>query len=105
MTERQAWLKLAKIWDGAKDDGDDIAYVPSGATGLCPSILEIRGYLTDQVYESMMRAIDDLRSVTEHNHKWPMTLAGAKARAAFCRLQAKLLTRPSAKKANRSKRK
>src|SRR3990167_5049387 len=109
MTERQAWLFLAKAWDAAEGEviGGRVIFCAGMATGLCPMLcyLEDTAKISEDTYNAMCAKIWRLPSVTYQDHKWPIDKAGAKARVAFCRLQAKLLTRPSAKKANRSKRK
>lgn len=94
LSEKQAWLKIAAAWDKATDPGDGICTVFNGDTGLCPTICVWKiSTISEDTYRSMMDKIMRLPSVTRMCHKWPMSAKGAKARAAWCRKQAKLLER------------
>ncbi len=97
LTERQAWLKLAKDWDGARPDVLGYYFV-GWHYGLCVGIgnLGVCGQITSETAIAMKGRLPKLRPDTAYC--WPNTKAGAKARADFCREQAALLTKKPKKK-------
>ncbi len=100
MTEKQAWLKLAKMWDEARVDASTGLSAPTGSDscGLCPCIyLDIGDLLSCDVTESMIAKIEELPSLNCQGFRWKTNLEGAKSRAAFCRKQAALLAKRKAK--------
>ena len=97
MTERQAWMKLAKLWDKAKKSpfGD---YEVDRCLGLCLSIALVSDTSWDMNLE-MSDRLDKHRPRNRHTYSWPTTKAGAKSRAAFCRdMAAMCLKEQQAKK-------
>ena len=90
MTERQAWLYLAKRWDKAfLSDGYTVTNVCDDCThGLCQSLchLEDEGEIDSNTRLEMSSKIP--KSADFAPYVWPMTIAGAKKRAAFCRRMA-----------------
>ena len=82
-TEKQAWLRAAKLWDDIVDGGNQFA------EGLCGTVwFELD--VSEETKQDMLEKIDNL------NHRygmyvWSFTKHGARARAAFCRKQAALL--------------
>jgi len=98
MTEKQAWLYLAKKWDKPKKPPSDYAFVRiSGMVcfGLCGSVKMLN--ITTRSVKRMLNRIEVGWSRTfpfYDNYRWPRTRAGAKSRAAFCRKMAKQLTKP-----------
>lgn len=97
MTERQAWLKLAKMWDKAYIDSDgDYSAMGTASMGLCPCItLDIADDLDQGVSVSMLGKIKKLPKITHYGLEfvWRTDKASAEARAAFCRKQAALLAK------------
>ncbi len=100
MTEREAWLFLADKWDNVEGDEHPRYVVVNGyeAAGLCPCIdsLESADDITPPVAAFMLAKIPKKRD--SHDACWPFTEEGAKARAAFCRKQARLLAPKRRKK-------
>lgn len=102
MSEREAWLLLAKLWRSANvdDEGDVYAYHhPDVEWGLCDSICNLfyRGEIDERTKASMKRQIPSKRLPS--NYAWPLTVAGARARVRFCVLQARLLKPKKRKRA------
>ena len=103
MSEREAWLYLAECWDKAKigENGYPLC-AKIGNDGLCPSI-ETMYFDMDAIgqdaYQSMLSKIPDRRP---HSiaYVWPLTMAGAKQRADFCRRMAAACAK-AAKKSRR----
>jgi hypothetical protein len=96
MTERAAWLYLAKRWDKAVlgGDGDAMVRINTDRTivCLCDSILRLQmDERIDVFTEScMVDRIQRLPNINQSSsYKWPRTLRGARSRAAFCRRMAK----------------
>lgn len=95
LTERQAWLLLAKLWDKAKPKSPSGTYAvffnDGSVSGLCACV----GWINTNS-RTRCAMIDKIRtggSAIHRPYRWPRTLAGAKQRADFCRLQAKLCKR------------
>jgi len=95
--EREAWLYIARRWDRARRCSCDphctsfIAHIESFACeGICVCI-DLMPDVDKDVRERMAQKI----YAVQHGSLflYPRTLAGAKKRAAFCRKQAKLLTK------------
>lgn len=101
LSERRAWLYLAKKWDKAKPpklDGweDDVEVVIrlnrfGEEIGLCDTIVRLP--ISCSVCDAMEDKVDRERRRLKKRRwafLWPTTKAGAKKRAAFCRRMAKL---------------
>jgi hypothetical protein len=90
MTEQEAWLTLALLWDVAYEAPDEsvVVYFADGkrAHGLCGSISLLPG-LTGEQRATMNAKV----ALPDGSYRWPLTLEGAAQRAAFCREQAALL--------------
>jgi hypothetical protein len=102
LTKRQAWLWLAEKWAKPQKNfrNEMVVYIGMVVKNLHESVIGmfLDGMISKRTYASMISAIAKIR------HKkvpyWPRDDAGARERAAFCRRQAKLLTRkPSKRKA------
>ncbi len=85
MTEQEAWQVLTDEWDAPTEVDDSVVVIFDGkrAHGLCGSITLLPG-LTDAQRETMNAKV----SLPDGSYRWPLTLAGAAERAAFCREQA-----------------
>lgn len=103
MTEKQAWLVLAKAWNKAifiNTRGASMATMPNGfrCDGLCRCIEMIS--VTNEIRRRMLAKIkaipEDLGS--PFIYKFPLTRDGAKKRADFCRAQAEKLSKKPGKK-------
>lgn len=102
MTEREAWLYLAKIWTKAKrcKSGEFEVIVKKGGEsslcwGLCTAIdhLEWTRDIGGEIAEEMNRKIVAIGHTDEHPFKWSIrTQAGKLARVKFCNDQAKALS-------------
>jgi len=104
MTEKEVWLRLARLWLSTTDtyryerSGEDVTVIyidDRHALGLCASIWLL---VTDiQIRKSTMEKIHKYGD--NHNKRygltktfyWPLTAEGATQRAEFCRKQAELL--------------
>lgn len=100
LTERQAWLRLARAWDRpvASEYGTMQAKVcKSRCVGLCSSIgeLECSGKISTDVE---LRMDERIQAMPERfgPYCWPLDGRGARSRAAFCRRQARLLAKRKA---------
>lgn len=107
MTQREAWLYLAKLWSGPLSDcpcggcGGKVA--ADLASGLCVSVDRI-AMLPAKTREAMRVRIRRHReAIGGESYLWPTTEAGAKKRAAFCRRQAALLTKKRTSKKKKFK--
>ncbi len=100
LTERQAWLKLAKAC------ADPVACImykgyfrvrcvcnTVGHNGLCTAIscMTARQETTDEVLRQIMQKIKT--KICGKIFGWPATKKGFASRAAFCRTQAQKLTK------------
>jgi hypothetical protein len=105
MSERAAWLYLAKAWDGAKPGlchggknwGVEIDAEDGPSPGLCCCILDLERMedITEVTAKSMLATI----KLNDHAiFSWTLDANGAKSRAAFCRKQAAKLTKKKVKK-------
>ena len=88
MTEKQAWLKLAKLWDEPVLDFwcNDYAVILDKRTryGLCECITCLP--ISDRMRDKMRRKA---RGRTQlGRYRWQLDARGARARAAFCRKMA-----------------
>ena len=104
MTEKEAWLYLARLWLSTTDT---YKWDPSGeeatvifidgyhAMGLCGSIC----FLTPDI-QTRKSALEKIHKYGDNHKKrygwtqtfyWPLTAEGATQRAEFCRKQAELL--------------
>ena len=102
MNERQAWLAIAKEWDCACEENDQWSSA-AGHIGVCMSIeaLEDAREISESVAEMMREKT--LAWVEKSCSRWisrpggvfaaKLDQAGAKKRAAFCRLQAAKLAK------------
>ncbi len=104
MTERQAWLALAKMWDEAEPDCEGDYCVDGLSYGLCYSIDAPRISASEDVKCNMLDKVHrhPKSPRSKYLFKWPTSKDGAKSRAAFCRKQAELLA-PKKRKARKSK--
>ncbi len=95
MTEKQAWLRLAKMWDAAKPDCSGLysaGKIP--CFGLCGTIAwQIK---EREIVTAMLSKVRATKGY-DGGYLWTNDKRGAKARAAFCRKQSALLT-PKRKK-------
>lgn len=103
MTEKEAWLYLAKKWDEESYLGDTCegfsAYVvikDFRRPGLCHCLrgVRIEKFISQEMYSEMKRKLDSHGPEKKYGdtfqYRWPLTMTGAKKRAAFCRRMAKL---------------
>lgn len=93
LTERQAWLRLAELWDKPQQNESNECFIQTAygrPYGLCASMdcLDI----PPKVDNAMMAKIGKLPNKLG-DFKWGLGKAGAKARAKFCRKQAAMLER------------
>jgi hypothetical protein len=92
MTTREAWLYLAKAWDTSRWCADRFISRVNGicCSGLCPGIEALRNtsVINDSQRREMLRVIDP-NNRYRWNYRWRLNKAGARARAEFCRAQAK----------------
>jgi len=92
MTEKQAWLHLAKLWDHPTKDGTRV-YVEMlegfgfEPCGLCDCIEEL-GNRDDISWEVNGVMLGKIPERLPNGFVWPTNLRGAKQRAEFCRKQA-----------------
>ena len=94
MTERAAWLKLAKLWN--KPLRGVVPYVRLrhgahgmvGRNGLCACVTSL--YVDGKIdHDARLDMNSKVHAAIKHGaYAWPLTLAGAKSRAAFCRRMA-----------------
>lgn len=102
MSEREAWLHLAKAWtEPFTDDGDVCVIDQTGLGfnfGLCHCIedLEMYDFISIAVETRMLNKIP-ARS-EDDDYCWPLTVEGAGQRAAFCRKMASQLAAKSKKR-------
>ncbi len=105
MTERQAWLWLAKAWQKAKADKEGGYFIPDlagrwfGAYGLCHVISNLL-YVdrldqktADQMTARIGREFERRANGERIVYLWPFNSRGRDARVRFCERQAKALTR------------
>lgn len=94
LSERAAWLKLAKLWDNPMGNLEN-AYIDMGdrrSFGLCGCIASFHFAAKRTSYATMWAMLDkvnEIMSETDNAYRWPTTRAGARQRAAFCRRMAK----------------
>lgn len=94
MTEKEAWLKIAEAWENVErgERGYVVEIGDDCAAGLCGSIYLIvknavgLSFHPDVMYDKI-KALPHLGD----DFVWPRDAEGAKARAAFCVEQARLL--------------
>lgn len=108
LTLRAAWLLLARKWDkpepdGVEDGNEDLCVFlleewPDWGICMCIDTLESRGMIDEAVAAQMRGA--ELPAKLRGGYCWPRDDAGARARAAFCRKQAKKLA-PKRRKARK----
>jgi hypothetical protein len=103
LSEREAWLKLAEIWDSpiVKDNAElglmghrafvEIKSVFGSPCGLCPciNVFHYLDWIDSGTAHVIHKKIPESRSFD--GYVWPRTVEGAKQRAAFCREQADAL--------------
>ena len=92
MTEAQAWAYLAKQWDNPHVKNGEAFILIEGRTafGLCPSTLALEEAGVD-VWAMRTRRADNKPASGEYKTWWwPLTRAGARSRATFCRRMSKL---------------
>ena len=93
ITEKEAWLMLAKLWDRSLSINP--ALTPGAMingivrTGLCSSIVSLfyAALITLQQMHDMKAKLPCVRRFV-----WPTTVEGAKERVAFCRKMAEELS-------------
>lgn len=94
LTERQAWLKIAKACDVAGSDGSFVVVKKMGRSwGLCTAVgdLWFSGEIEEETARSMFSKIHKHAPPRgDFDYAWETSKAGAKARAAFCRKMAAL---------------
>lgn len=101
LTEKEAWLFIAKCWRKACKWYSD-EWGTCIATGICPYINRLYGgrtlgdgshmcKITVKTYESMHKKIATLAPppIDLAKHRWPTTRDGARARVRFCVKMAK----------------
>lgn len=96
MTEREAWLYCADLWDSPFVDTDGGCWVYANgckSMGLCSTIC----WMFEEesaLYQAMLDKIGLLAASMDRDHEnflWSIDTEGARQRAAFCRRQAQLL--------------
>ncbi len=97
MNQRQAWLLLARLCDKAKRDHRGIYKFADNDLGLCTAMDSLT--LPSRIEKAIQKKIDKQPAQDDAPFlfKWPWTKAGAVARAAFCRAQAKKLRKAKVK--------
>ena len=90
MSEYQAWLYLAELWDDAKPNeyGDhSIIIFDKAVNCLCNSLkyLYFEGKINPTLYLYMWNVIKRVPRLALSEYCWPKDAAGAKSRAKFCR--------------------
>jgi len=102
MTERDVWLKAARLWDKPKKDTKGQYYVTyrgaGKSYGICDLLADLlpMGGSNDKLFPVMVRKIEELedadcRKTKAVGYKWLHTRSGASERAKFCRKQARML--------------
>ena len=88
MTEREAWLWMAKAWARAGAKG---ILLGERVNGICCCIRAMHDdMIDDKTYSVMRRKMNaDYRASRWPNFWWPTTKNGNQRRAAFCRRMAK----------------
>lgn len=104
MTEKEVWLRLARLWLSTTDtykyerSSEDVTVIyidGRRALGLCASIWLLVGNT-----QTRKSAIEKIHKYGDNHKKrygltatfyWPLTAEGATQRAEFCREQAELL--------------
>lgn len=100
MTEKEAWLYLGRLWEGAcRQCNDGPTHIEIGllngvvvwCVGLCSSIktLEISGEITMRIRYTMIRKVSRIPRLPLSVYCWPRTKSGAAERATFCRKMAR----------------
>jgi hypothetical protein len=95
MTEREAWLYLARLWSEAQECPCGcklIVVVPLGeilSSGLCSAISAMChvNLISGEVKREMRQKVDNVNKMYTGAYYWPQDLEGAKARAEFCKTQ------------------
>ena len=94
MTEKEAWLSLAKTWSERLTKctcGCGLLVVKDGSTGLCSSLDGLLD-VTEEVQFKMRKIINKLPNIDDDsfsNYKWTGDRKGAAQRVAFCKKMAK----------------
>ena len=101
LTERRAWLLLAKEWDKATQACYGGSFqTPSGQYCLCFAVSHLyhSGPLSRTTRDDMHERLQKHRPAYSRDEVffWPTDKTGAKKRAAFCRKMAKLCVRKKA---------
>ena len=88
MTEKQAWLKLAKLWDESLLDfwREDYVVILDNRPryGLCDCITCLP--ISDRMRDKMRRKARGRTKLGRYS--WQLDARGARSRAAFCRKMA-----------------
>ena len=88
MTEKQAWLKLAKLWDESLLDfwREDYVVILDNRPryGLCDCITCLP--ISDRMRDKMRRKARGRTKLGRY--RWQLDARGARSRAAFCRKMA-----------------
>lgn len=96
MTEREAWLYLAELWDSPDEENEDEVVVPcvkimdETHDGLCDCIdgMEYYDMIPEWTAIEMRERIKVLPDCRHHYYKFTLDFEGSAARAAFCRSMA-----------------
>lgn len=101
LTERQAWLYLARKWDRPRRDPEDgfpVVFIFNtlllrNCACLCNSCFGLfkSGRVIEPIYSDMRNRLHKNKPNSRPGcvFWWPLTKAGARSRAAFCRRMAK----------------
>lgn len=91
LSESAAWSKLAKLWDKPQMlHGEPCVLLYRNC--ICGATYELflRGQLSKDVQNAMDDRSGEARDFTHGAYLYPLTRAGARSRAAFCRKMARL---------------
>lgn len=94
LTEKQAWLRMARMWKKAKKDYDGLYCVVSYRyCGLCPTLNHLEfsaGILNSDVHDTMLKKIKSHKNYKQGRYIWPVaTKRGINCRVNFCNKMAK----------------
>ena len=83
LTEKQAWLDLARLWAGVKCPGAGVRMGGDYVYGLC-GCLKMRP-LSPRIRTNMLRKIwEEMERIGRDVYLYDISTEGAKQRAAFC---------------------
>jgi hypothetical protein len=99
LTEREAWLQVAELWDGAYESVSGII-TDNCDSGICTCIDDLEDNLiSPDMADSMRDKIEGAKTKKSDVWLFPLTMEGAQQRAAFCRAQARKLAKKGGKRA------